>query len=98
MPSYSAVKSPHSTYVQVARKAQRITGTELTNAMNASETLHGLALTFADGMAVRSPDATAMDLIGAALIELSCRGRSGYLYRHPQLRRGAPEQRRLRPF
>ena len=57
------MKSPHSTYVQVAGKAQRITGTELTNGMNASETLHGLALTFADGMAVRSPDATAMDLI-----------------------------------
>ena len=39
-------QSPHATYIQVAGEGQRITANELRNAMNASESLHGLLLKF----------------------------------------------------
>ena len=39
-------RSPHSTYIQIAGEAQRITVTELRKAMNASETLRNLFLRF----------------------------------------------------
>jgi CRP-like cAMP-binding protein len=40
-------QSPHSTYVQVAGEAQRITAEELRNAMNASAILRGVLLKWA---------------------------------------------------
>ena len=39
-------QSPHSTYIQVAGQAQRISANELRKAMKASETLRGLLLKF----------------------------------------------------
>lgn len=47
-------QSPHSTYIQVAGEAQRITINELRKAMRASEALHGLLLKFAHAFMVQT--------------------------------------------
>jgi len=47
-------QSPHSTYIQVAGEAQRITINELRKAMHASETLRGLLLKFAQAFMVQT--------------------------------------------
>ena len=47
-------QSPHSTYMQVPGKGQRITVNELRKAMNASQTLHSLLLKFAQAFMVQT--------------------------------------------
>jgi CRP-like cAMP-binding protein len=47
-------QSPHSTYIQVAGEAQRMTANELRKAMTASESLRGLLLKFAQVFMVQT--------------------------------------------
>ena len=47
-------QSPHSTYMQVPGKGQRITVNELRKAMDASQTLHSLLLKFAQAFMVQT--------------------------------------------
>jgi len=75
-------RSPHSTYIQVAGEAQRITAGELRKAIKASESLHGLLLKYVQTFMVQ----TAHTAIANARARLDARLARWILMAHDRVR------------
>jgi len=75
-------RSPHSTYIQVAGEAQRITAGELRKAIKASESLHGLLLKYVQAFMVQ----TAHTAIANARARLDARLARWILMAHDRVR------------